>query len=167
MKTAQPPLSAFRPGRHLQFLDDKIHDSYQSREKLPEPAVCGSCGLSYHHGSWQWTSPPADAVKVECPACRRIHQHQPAGYVTITGSFAQQHRDEILNLINNHETYEKVEHPLQRIMTVLKEEGRVQIETTDVHLAQGIGEALEHAYGGDLSFHFSEDEHLLRMRWER
>lgn len=167
MKTAQPPLSTFHPGRHLQILDEKLHDPYQSEEKLAEPAVCDTCGVSYHQGKWQWTTPSVDAVQTRCPACRRIHDKQPAGYVSIEGAFAQQHRDEILNLVKNLETHEKAEHPLQRLMSIREEGGTLLIETTDVHLARGIGEALEHAYKGDLKFHFSEDEHLLRLHWER
>lgn len=167
MNTAQPPLSAFRPGRQLPAIDGDLHDPYQSREQPPDPAVCTSCGVSFHHGKWQWTNAPDDAARIQCPACRHLHDKRPAASVTIAGSFALQHRAEILNLIHNHETYEKVEHPMQRIMVIRQGDDRLLIDTTDAHLARGLCEALEHAYGGDLRFHFSQDEQLLRLHWER
>lgn len=167
MKTTQPPLSTFRPGRHLQILDEKAHDPYQAEEKLAEPAVCDTCGAAYQDSRWKWTTPSVDAVQARCPACRRIHDKQPAGYVTIDGDFARDHHDEIVNLIRNLEHREKAEHPLQRIMSFGVEDNKLQIETTDIHLARGIGDALVNAYTGDLKFHYSEAEHLLRLYWKR
>ena len=41
------------------------------------------------------------------------------------------------------------------------------VTTTDIHLARGIGEALEHAYQGELEFHYNEGENLLRVHWAR
>lgn len=167
MKTAQPPLTTYHPGRHLQILDEKSHDPYQSLEKLAEPAVCDTCGASYQAGRWTWTTPSLDAVQARCPACRRIHDKQPAGYVTLDGDFVLSNKDEIENLVRNLEQREKAEHPLQRVMSIGMEGDKMQIETTDVHLARGIGDALLSAYKGDLKFHYSEAEHLLRLYWKR
>jgi hypothetical protein len=43
----------------------------------------------------------------------------------------------------------------------------VQITTTDIHLARGIGEALHHAYQGELEYHYHEKDNLLRVVWTR
>ena len=49
-----------------------------------------------------------------------------------------------------------------------EEEGNgVLITTTDIHLARGIGEAIHHAYQGDLEFHYNPAENLLRVNWSR
>lgn len=167
MKTTQPSLSTYHPGRHLQILDERTHDPYQLQEKLAEPAVCDTCGAAYENGRWQWTIASIDAVQARCPACRRVHDKQPAGYVTIEGAFAREHHDEIVSLIRNLERREKSEHPLQRIMSFAVRDNKLEVETTDIHLARGIGDALEKAYKGDLKFHYSEAEHLLRLHWER
>ncbi|HJV80679.1 BCAM0308 family protein [Noviherbaspirillum sp.] len=167
MHSAQPPLSAFGPGRHLQALDEQHHDPYQNDEKLSGPAVCEKCAAVYESGRWQWALPPADAVAVRCPACRRIADRLAAGYISISGNFAREHQEEIINLIRHAEIREKTEHPMQRIMSFRAEDGRLLIETTDVHLARGIGEALERAYKGDLTFHYNEAAHLLRLHWQR
>lgn len=89
----------------------------------------------------------------------------PAGYVTIQGEFAHDHRDEMLSLIHHLETREKSEHPLKRIMWVDYQEDVLTITTTDVHLARGIGEALHRAYKGELDYNFNDSEYQLRVRW--
>lgn len=167
MKAAQPPPFTFQPGRHLQILDDPVHDPYHEREKLLEPAVCTDCGAVYHEGRWQWIAPPVHALQARCAACRRIAEKLPAGYVSIEGQFARDHRDEVRNLVTHLETREKAEHPLQRIMAIEEQDDALMITTTDIHLARGIGEALEHAYKGELDFHYNKEQYLLRVRWRR
>lgn len=167
MKSASPPPSSFQPGQHLQIFDGPVHDPYQEREKLSEPAFCSDCGAVYHGGRWQWMMQPADAQPVRCAACHRIHDSLPAGYVSIEGPFALGHRAELLSLIRNLETREKAEHPLQRIMAIDEQDDKVLITTTDIHLAHGIGQALQHAYKGALDSDYNKEEYLLRVRWQR
>jgi hypothetical protein len=167
MKPTQVPPITFHPGRHLQVLDDPVHDPYQERGKLSEPAVCGGCGAVYHEGRWQWMTPPADALQTRCAACRRIEENLPAGYVSIEGPFSQAHRDELVNLVHHLERREKAEHPLKRIMAIEEDGGKLLITTTDIHLARAIGEALHDAYKGELDFHYNKEEYLLRIRWRR
>ncbi|OGB25689.1 MAG: ATPase [Burkholderiales bacterium RIFCSPLOWO2_02_FULL_57_36] len=168
MKATQPPSPTFHPGRHLEILDaGQLHDPYQEVEKFSEPAVCSDCGAVFHDGRWQWITPSAHANQTRCAACRRIQENQPAGYVTVEGRFAQDHREEMLNLVRNLETREKAEHPLKRIMAIEEQGDKLEITTTDIHLARGIGEALQHAYKGDLDFHYNKDEYLVRVHWRR
>ena len=167
MKTVPPPASTFHPGRHLEIMDDPIHDPYQDREKLEEPTVCSDCSAVYHQGRWQWLTPPVNALRARCPACRRIHEKLPAGHVSIEGQFAREHRAELLALVRHLETREKAEHPLQRIMSIDEQDDKLTITTTDIHLARGIGEALRHAFQGELAFHHNKSEYLLRVHWQR
>lgn len=167
MKATPPPTPVFYPGRHLQIFDDPIHDPYQDRADMSEPSVCSDCGAAYHDGRWQWITPPIHALHTRCPACRRIHEKMPAAYISITGQFAHDHRQELLSIIRNLETSEKAEHPLRRIMAIEEHADKLMITTTDIHLARGIGEALSHAYQGTLDFNYSDAEYLLRVSWER
>ena len=166
MKPGQAP-PAFKPGQHLQILDGPIHDPYQTREKLSEPTVCSDCGAVYQEGRWQWMTPAAHAQQALCAACRRIQENMPAGYVTLEGRFAQEHHEELLNLIQHLATREKAEHPLQRIMAIEEQDDRVLITTTDIHLAHGIGQALQHAYKGSLDSDYNKEQYLLRVHWQR
>lgn len=153
--------------RHDGIFKEYVHDAYKAKGKLPEPTLCMECGAVFHGGRWQWGKAPANAHRVTCPACHRIHDRYPAGYVTLKGSFFEAHRAEIMHLVRNHELYERSEHPLKRIMAMEDKENSVLVTTTDIHLARGIGEALHHAYQGELEYHYNAEQNLLRVSWQR
>jgi len=151
--------------RHDRLLREAEHDSYKTKGKLPEPTVCPGCGAVFHEGRWQWGEIGKKMNREMCPACHRLHDHYPAGFITMEGPFFLQHRDEIMRLVRNEEKREKQEHPLKRIMEIEEEDGAMRVTTTDIHLARGIGEAVCHAYQGELEFHYNPDENLLRVHW--
>lgn len=167
MKAAPPPTPSFPAGRHLEVFDDPIYDPYQDQASLFESSVCNECGAVYLDGHWQWISPPVHALQTRCPACRRIDEKAPAGYVSIEGDFANDHRQEIMTLIRDLETSQKAEHPLQRIMAIEERVDKLMVMTTDIHLVRAIGEALQNAYRGHLDFNYTDAEYLLRVNWER
>ena len=142
--------------------------TYKEPHKLQEPTVCTDCGAVYHKGRWSWGDRPAGASEARCPACTRLHDHDPAGFVKLRGDFLREHRAEILNLAHNIETREKAEHPLKRIMAVEHEDdGGLLITTTDTHLAKSIGDGIHHAYEGHLDYKFAEELNNLHVLWER
>ncbi len=151
--------------RHDGIFKERVHDAYKAKAKLPEPTVCSQCGAVFHEGRWQWRQAPANAHQETCPACHRIHDHYPAGFLTMKGEFFKSHRAEIMHLVRNHEKHERAEHPLKRIMEVEEKDGATLVTTTDIHLARGIGEALHHAYQGELEFHYNPEQNLLRVSW--
>jgi NMD protein affecting ribosome stability and mRNA decay len=153
--------------RHDELRTERVHDAYRSQWKFEEPTRCPQCGAVFHGGRWTWGTAPAGAHAQRCPACQRIHDELPAGHVDIEGAFFRAHRDEILHLVRNCEAREKPEHPLERIMAVRDTAGGVEVTTTSVHLARLIAEALQHACKGELEFHYSKEENLLRARWTR
>lgn len=151
--------------RHNGIFQEKIHDTYKTKGKVPEPTICPQCNAVFHHGRWQWLEIPANAHHRNCPACQRIIDHYPAGFLTLEGDFFLAHREEIMNLVHNIEKKEKSEHPLKRIMITEEKDDVLLITTTDIHLARGIGEAIHDAYQGDLEFHYNPAENLLRVNW--
>ncbi|GAB3542962.1 BCAM0308 family protein [Noviherbaspirillum agri] len=167
MKTGHTQGSAFHPGRHRQIYDDAMHDPYLDAHKPAGTAVCDGCGAAYREGAWHWEVRASDAAITSCPACRRVRDKRPAGYVTVAGRFLVEHHDDLVNLIRRVEAREKAEHPLKRIMAIRVENNTLLIETTDAHLARGIGEALERAYKGDLRFHYNKGDQILRVEWAR
>jgi hypothetical protein len=169
MKTPQGPAPSFHPGRHLEIFDGAATDPFQQRGKYAEPTVCSDCSAVYQKGRWQWSSerPQVKANRERCPACARVREDIPAGYLTIKGVFAKDHRDEVMQLLRHHEEREKKEHPLQRIMQIDEQPDVWEITTTDIHLVRGLGEAREHAYRGALSYHYNKDDYMLRVLWER
>ena len=81
------------------------------------------------------------------------------------GDFFMANRDEIMRLVHNHEARERKEHPLQRVMAVEDKGGETLVTTTDMHLARDLGEALHHAYQGELEYHYNPEQNLLRVHW--
>jgi hypothetical protein len=155
-------------GRTDYRIKEHESDTYGLRGKLPDPTACKGCGALYRDGRWTWVAPPADAHQTLCPACRRIQDDYPAGLVVVEGEFAASHREEIRGLVRNIEEREKKEHPLKRIMRITEPEGApMEVATTDAHLARGIGDALHHAYQGELDYHYTDVESLFRVHWRR
>jgi NMD protein affecting ribosome stability and mRNA decay len=156
-------------GRHDRLIKEHVHDPYMTRSKPKEPTVCEDCGAVFHKGRWQWMSEaPAQAHRQRCPACQRIHDKIPAGFLTLSGSFFGEHRDEIMHLVHNKVEEQKTQHPMKRLMNVEEQEGGgVQIGFTDMHLPRGVGEAIEHAYEGDLDIQYTEEGGMVRVYWKR
>jgi NMD protein affecting ribosome stability and mRNA decay len=157
----------FKGVRHEERFQDLVHDAYKATAKMPGSAVCPDCGASYRRGRWTWQKGPAAAKSVRCPACQRIQDDLPAGYVMLSGTYFRTHRDEVLARVRRCEADEKREHPLQRIMKVAAVEGGVQVTTTDSHLARTIGEALHKAFRGELDYRYNKRQNLLRVAWAR
>jgi len=153
-----------RPVRRDRYIKEFEHDM---RSKLREPAVCPECSAVYHKGRWQWLKKPRSAHETLCPACQRIHDKYPGGYLTLSGPFEKQHRDEILRLAKNLEKREKKEHPLQRIMSLEEQGNDILITTTTMGMARAIGDAVHHAYKGKLCYQYTEEADILHVAWNR
>lgn len=152
---------------HERKLFEHNNDAYQSKEKLPEPTVCPNCSAVYHEGRWQWIEAAMHANRKICPACQRIQDKFPAGFVTLEGDFFNKHCEEIRQMIQHHAEHERIEHPLKRIIAIDKQDDAMLVTTTDTHLARGIGEALRHAYQGKLNVDHVPGENLVRVHWVR
>lgn len=163
MMTNQP--EGGHSARRDRFVEEYKHDSYKMPGKLKEPTVCKTCGALYHKGRWTWEAKPAGAEQITCPACLRIEDKNPKGFLTVKGPYKTQHRDQVMGIIRNTEAQEKQAHPLARIMTIEDRAGDLVILTTDSHLPRRIGEALKHAHHGELDIQYDQDEDFIRIIW--
>ena len=163
----QPINTPVQTHRRDNIVPEGGHDSYRPAGHYPDPTVCPRCEAVYREGKWGWVTPPSGANQELCPACRRIEDDYPAGFVTLASPFLAAHKVEVLNLVRNEEAAEKLEHPLNRIMKLDDRGEVVEITTTDVHLARRIAEAVHHAYKGDLELRYADDETSVRIHWER
>jgi len=141
------------------------------REKLSEPTVCPECRAVFQDGRWEWPSTAVEVASMRehlCPACQRVRDHVPAGYLSLAGEFFRNHREEILNLVHNKVRTEEAEHPMKRLMNVENaDDGSVVITFTDTHLPHGAGRAIESAYDGELDIHYNDDASIIRVYWKR
>lgn len=156
-----------QPPRRDKMYEEHVQDPYVARGKYREPTVCPDCQASFHDGHWQWSPAPATAQQHRCPACQRTHDQVPAAQLQLSGEFFTAHRDEIIHLLQNLESKEKAEHALERIMDINEQEDTVIIRYTGRHLPRASGEALRHAYKGDLDYHDTDKDDVLRIKWQR
>jgi hypothetical protein len=153
--------------RRDRLIRERRHDPYEARGKVREPSACPSCEAIYRGGRWRWGRRTADAQDLVCPACQRIADDMPAGILTLAGDFHLSHRQEILGLIRHVEDREARQHPLKRIMRVSEGGDELEVTTCEAHLARSLGDAIHHAYQGDLEYHYPEGSGVLRVRWSR
>jgi len=149
-------------------------DPYAVRGAPAGHAVCKACHAVYEKKRWRFDDAAyakLSALKqtktVTCPACVKTHDRYAEGILTLRWPGLFEHRRDVLGLLRKVAAKAKAMSPLVRIMKIEDQDDGVQITTTDIHLARGIGEALHHAYQGELEYHYNEQENLLRVVWER
>ncbi len=153
--------------RRDRLIREREHDPYQTRMKLSDPSACTECRAMYRDGRWQWGHPPVDAKRVLCPACHRARDGLPAGILSLVGGFHLAHRAEVLGLLHNVEQREVEHHALKRIMSVEEQEETLTVTTAHAGLARNLGDALHHAYQGELDYEYPNEGGVLRVRWAR
>jgi hypothetical protein len=135
-------------------------------------AVCEGCQAVYRNKRW-YVGPEiikagTVAVKVVCPACLKIRDNFPGGIVTLSGDYVLPHKMELMKLVKNEEDRARGFNPLERVMTVKENgHGSVIITTTNEKLAQRLGRAIKKAFHGDVKYHWSHDNKLVRVDWVR
>jgi NMD protein affecting ribosome stability and mRNA decay len=163
----KPGRGGFRMLSREQLMPAGADDSYRSNRKYPTPTRCPQCGATFRKGRWSWSAAAGDSHAALCPACRRINDKFPAGYVTLRGEYLGEHADQVISIAKRCERTEHAEHPLQRIMAIETTPEGVSITTTDAHLARRIAEQIHDACKGSLALHYSNKENLLRATWSR
>ncbi len=153
--------------RRDRMIQEYQHDTYKLAGKLKEPTVCLRCKAVFHKGRWTWAVPSPDAHETLCPACHRMEDNYPKGLLTLKGAFPLEQREQVLGLAKNMEAQETKEHPLSRIMRLEERPEGLVVSTTDTHLPRRIGEALKHAYHGEMHLHYNADEDFIRVTWTR
>ena len=154
--------------RRDRLIQERVHDPYKTRSKLREPTVCPVCKAVYRGGRWQWVELlPIKANEETCQACHRIKDDFPAGVLTLTGSFVNAHRNEIISVARRHEKLENAEHPLHRILRIEEQPDALVIKTTDIHLPRRIADGIHHAFKGHMAVHYDEGGYLFRANWNR
>ncbi len=148
---------------------EPLHDRQRGAASgpQPEPLVCRTCGAVLRERRWQWVSPPetGEVRRTRCPACLRVRNDDPAGVVTLVGSFVRLHAEEIARLIRHEEARRRRSDCQSRIIRIRRMLDRIDVTTTDIRLPRRIGEAAAAAYGGMLHVMEDADGSAIRVRW--
>jgi hypothetical protein len=122
----------------------------QRRVERAEINVCPDCRAVQQEGRWRWRDPLPGAAAVVCPACVRLRNEDPDGYLDLSGEFFRAHRDEVMALVRHVSERARLRYPLQRIMQFDEDDVQTRIAVTSRHLARSLGRALQAAFDGEL-----------------
>jgi hypothetical protein len=96
-----------------------------------------------------------------------MHDHNPAGVVTLSGEYLQRNVDAIMHDIRQIEAKFRQKNPLGRIMEIDNADGCLTVSTTEDRLAEKMGRELYKAHKGDLHYQWAHDQELVRVSWSR
>lgn len=150
-------------------------DSYLPRGASRRISVCEGCRAVNMNKRWYAEGDVdvnalrnPEAAKSICPACLKMRDNFPGGIVTLKGNFVLPHKKELMRLIKNEEERARGLNPLERVMSVKEDgHGSLVISTTNEKLAQRLGRAVKKAFHGAVAYHWSHDNKLVRVDWER
>lgn len=156
--------------------DIAYHDPNKNKEnkKTGSSLICQYCNAVYQEKHWQpfekMDPKLSDQLaKSCCPACHMKHEHISDGVLHLTGSFMEEHKDEISNLIENTAQTEEGRDFMNRVERIdHSEQGKMVIYTTKNQLAVEIGKKVDSAFkGGELKINFSKDDKPVDVRWHK
>lgn len=170
-------MRSYKPFTTASFTKRVDHEGGRHRtvRATNEPAVCKECGAVY--ANRRWTTAQTMTKKNEsrrpvrttvCPACKQASSGEPRGFVYLDGAFLVAHRQEIEKLLLNEAKRAGEDNPLARILKLKEQDGHnLTVTTTTEHLAQRLGHAVEKAFGGEVEYHFSHENKVTRVSWQR
>jgi NMD protein affecting ribosome stability and mRNA decay len=152
----------------------RVEDPYLPEEGQ-EASICAECRALYQNKRWFYDEKMAARLgsakqvrEVVCPTCRKIKEQYPEGYLTLSGDFFAERKDEVVTLLTNEAERVSRRSVLDRVISMTEEgKNRLEVTTTTEKLAQHLGRAVYRAYKGELDFRWSETNPLVRVYWSR
>lgn len=148
-------------------------DVYLSKDGM-EVSYCTKCGVIYRQKRWIMDPIELNQLKedpsvgtIVCPACQKMQDNVPGGFLTLSGEYLRKHEEEILELIKNTEAKSRNKNPLGRIMEITQEGDVLTIHTTLDKLAEKLGKEIYKAHSGELNHQWSHGENFVRVNWKR
>lgn len=144
-------------------------DVYKESGGVKGGGYCG-CGAVFSNKRWRHGEQGGLAEGGQvlvCPACRRIADQNPAGIVSLSGSYFKTHKAVIDNQIDNMAQEAVRKNPLGRVMETLSGNDGVTIKTTDAKLAEKIGRDVFKSHAGELSITWNDPGSPVRVSWSR
>ncbi len=149
-------------------------DPYAVRGAWTGPVVCKECYAIYEKKRWRFDeSAYATLVgkkgtkAVTCPACLKTRERSAEGVLTLRWPGLPEHRRDVLGLLRKEAARAREVNPLERIIKIEDEGSELRVFTTNTKLAQRMGREMERAYHGMVHYHWSHQDKLVRVYWER
>jgi NMD protein affecting ribosome stability and mRNA decay len=135
-----------------------------------EPTVCARCGAVFLRKTWRHNHVLSDE-QIErrrwgfCPACQQVSQQEGQGRVLIKGSAVRQ-SEAIEQRIHNVAKLAAETQPERRVVSIDNRDGCLEVLTTSQKLAHRLAHELKKAFGGKVTYMWSDDGTLLAT-WDR
>jgi NMD protein affecting ribosome stability and mRNA decay len=134
--------------------------------------ICKYCHSIYQGKKWEplkdMNATFVDEItKGVCPSCHLEKGHLSDGVLTLSGTFLEQHKDEVKHLIHNLGEKEEERDIMNRIERIDESEPQqMVIYTTKNSLAVEIGKKVNDSYkGGKLDIKFSKKDKPVEVHW--
>jgi hypothetical protein len=163
MRNANRAREVFRTEKRGQLGGSLQAGKYKGDTKCPK------CELIFQNGVWKRGAldPKHEPHWNLCPACIQIRDKQIGGTIKCTGSFIENHRQEILNRIHNVARQTSEAHPLERIINTSENKNEIVVLATTEHLIARIGKSLERDFGGTLELRYAPEDKYATAQWHR
>jgi hypothetical protein len=133
-----------------------------------EPTVCARCGAVYARKTWRHSHALTEAQLEQgqwgfCPACLQVARLEGQGRLIITGGQALRNEEAVRQRMQNAATRAGKTQPQRRIVSIDSLDGGAALEvlTTSQKLTHRLAHELKKAFGGRVTYAWSDDGSLF------
>jgi Zn-finger nucleic acid-binding protein len=138
--------------------------------------ICPNCNCvffdkAWHHSLEEGAKHLTDRKNIRfkiCPACQMAKDRTFEGELVISLSKEKlAEKNKIMNIVKNSDEQARAHDPLDRVLWMENESGKIRVLTSENQLAVRVGKKLESAFkGGTLEIKHSHEEDLIRVFWK-
>lgn len=159
--------------RELAERRTRSHRTPVSRQPAPSPDLtrCERCGLVFWHKTWRRSRRRAAQALLSgaragtCPACRQAQTEQALGRVLLMAELDAPQQRELQRRIDNVCRRAAFTQPERRLLGVRRVAQGLEVLTTSQELAHRVAKEVEKAFGGRVSYDWSDSDGRLLARW--
>jgi NMD protein affecting ribosome stability and mRNA decay len=137
----------------------------------PDPAICAGCGAVYTRKTWRSEEPRrlraflAGAERVSCPACRQVGESRAYGRVLLAGEGLGAHMTEVRRRVAAVEARARHTQPERRLVSIVPRGEGLELVMTSQKLAHRMARELQKAFGGSVTFAWSDRDGSMLATW--
>jgi NMD protein affecting ribosome stability and mRNA decay len=150
---------------------NKTRPAEGGKGPLPEPSGCERCGSIFSRRVWRQGRRVTAALLEQvhwttCPACEQTRRATGLGRIILRGPYVAPHEEAIRRRIANVAARAAFTQSQRRVSSIERRDDGLEVLTTSQKLAHRIVRELEKAFGGRVSYAWSDDGSLFAT-WRR
>ena len=151
---------------------DKSPPVVRQSHPYADPSICEKCGGVYASKTWRERRPLTPELMNQvawttCPACEQVDTGQYFGRVSLSGPYLLAHLELIRLRIANVERRARFTQPERRVVSGDFDGSTLEVLTSSQKLAHRIARELEKAFGGTVTYSWSDSDGALAATWCR